>query len=146
MNLGDVVLMPGLVNAHCHLELTAMRGFLEDLDFRRWIVRLTGARRAILDRDALLDSARYGLVEGVQAGITPYARTPAEVGRGRTSRCARPVCAASRIWRSLAPDPVQCDASMAGLREKVSGLRYLETPLVRIGMLTARANTTALSA
>lgn len=75
VDLGESVLMPGLVNAHCHLELTVMRGFLEDLDFRRWIVRLTGARRAVLDRDALLDSARFGLVEGVRAGITTYADT-----------------------------------------------------------------------
>src|SRR5689334_3598483 len=73
--LGDVVLMPGLVNAHCHLELTAMRGFLEDLDFQRWILRLTSARRAILDDDALLASARYGIEEGIRAGITSYADT-----------------------------------------------------------------------
>ena len=52
-----------------------MRGFLEDLDFRRWILRLTGARRAVLDRDALLDSARHGIEEGVRAGITTYADT-----------------------------------------------------------------------
>jgi len=32
------------------------------------------------------------------------------------------------------PDPKQVDASMTGLREKVAGLRYLETALVRIGI------------
>ena len=32
------------------------------------------------------------------------------------------------------PDPAQCEASIAGLREKVAGLRYLETPLVRVGV------------
>jgi 5-methylthioadenosine/S-adenosylhomocysteine deaminase len=32
------------------------------------------------------------------------------------------------------PDPAQCAESIAALREKVSGLRYLETPLVRVGI------------
>src|SRR5689334_15932987 len=74
-DLGDVILLPGLVNAHCHLELTAMRGFLEDLDFRRWILRLTNARRAVMNREMLLDSARAGLEEGIAAGVTTYADT-----------------------------------------------------------------------
>jgi 5-methylthioadenosine/S-adenosylhomocysteine deaminase len=32
------------------------------------------------------------------------------------------------------PDPAQCDASIAELRNAVAGLRYLETPLVRVGV------------
>src|SRR3569833_286385 len=74
-DLGEVILMPGLVNAHCHLELTAMRGFLEDLDFHRWILRLTNARRSVLDSEALLDSARYGIEERLLAGVTRFADT-----------------------------------------------------------------------
>jgi 5-methylthioadenosine/S-adenosylhomocysteine deaminase len=132
VDLGDVVLMPGLVNAHCHLELTAMRGFLEDLDFRRWIVRLTGARRAVLDRDALLDSARYGLVEGVRAGITTYADT---CDSGVVMQAMREAGVRGVMYQEVfGPDPAQCHASIAGLREKVAGLRYLETPLVRVGV------------
>jgi 5-methylthioadenosine/S-adenosylhomocysteine deaminase len=32
------------------------------------------------------------------------------------------------------PDPAQCAEAIADLREKIGGLRYLETPLVRVGI------------
>ena len=132
VDLGDVLLMPGLVNAHTHLELTAMRGFLEDLDFRRWILRLTNARRAVLDRDALLDSARYGLEEGIRAGITSYADTSES---GVVMQAMREAGVRGVMYQEVfGPDPAQCAESIAVLREKVSGLRYLETPLVRVGI------------
>jgi cytosine/adenosine deaminase-related metal-dependent hydrolase len=132
VDLGHVVLMPGLVNAHCHLELTAMRGFLEDLDFRRWILRLTNARRAVLDRDALLDSARYGIEEGLLAGVTTYADTG---DSGVAMQAMREAGVRGINYQEVfGPDPAQCAESIAGLREKVSGLRYVETPLVKVGV------------
>jgi 5-methylthioadenosine/S-adenosylhomocysteine deaminase len=131
-HLGDVVLLPGLVNAHCHLELTAMRGFLEDLDFQRWILRLTSARRALLDDDALLHSARYGIEEGIRAGITTYADT---CSSGVVIRAMRDAGVRGIMYQEVfGPDPAQCAESIAGLREKLSSLRYLETPLVRVGV------------
>jgi cytosine/adenosine deaminase-related metal-dependent hydrolase len=75
VDLGDAVLLPGLVNAHTHLELTAMRGLLEGLEFVEWIRTLTAARMAVLDDTAMLDSARAGIGEGLLAGITTYADT-----------------------------------------------------------------------
>ena len=130
--LGDVVLLPGLVNAHCHLELTAMRGFLEDLDFQRWILRLTFSRRAVLDDDALLDSARYGLEEGIRAGVTSYADTSAS---GVVMRAMREAGVRGIMYQEVfGPDPAQCAESIAELRGRVASLRYLETPLVRLGV------------
>ena len=130
--LGDVVLLPGLVNAHCHLELTAMRGFLEDIDFRRWILRLTDARRAVLDREALLDSARYGIEEGLRAGITMYADT---CSSGVVMQAMREAGARGIMYQEVfGPDPAQCEESIRGLQDAVAGLRYLETPLVRLGV------------
>jgi cytosine/adenosine deaminase-related metal-dependent hydrolase len=38
--------MPGLINCHSHLEITAMRGFLDDVeeDFYSWLMKLTKTR------------------------------------------------------------------------------------------------------
>ena len=131
-DFGEAIVLPGLVNAHCHLELTAMRGFLEDLDFRRWILRLTNARRAVLDREALLDSARYGIEEGLLAGITTYADTGDSGVAMQAMREAN--VRGINFQEVFGPDPAQCAESIAGLKEKVSGLQYLETPLVKVGV------------
>ena len=132
VDLGDAVLLPGLVNAHCHLELTVMRGFLDGLAFREWILRLTSARRAVLDAGALLDSARLGVEEGVRAGITTFADT-GDSGAGfdaMLERRVRGVC-----YREVfGPDPAQCERAIADLRTRFAAMRSRETTLVRAGL------------
>jgi 5-methylthioadenosine/S-adenosylhomocysteine deaminase len=132
VDLGDALLLPGLVNAHCHLELTAMRGFLDGLAFREWILRLTHARRAVLSYDDLLDSARLGIEEGLRAGITTFADT-GDSGTGfeaMLERGVRGIC----YRETFGPAPVQCEGSIADLREKALAMRARETPLVRVGV------------
>ena len=44
-DLGDVILMPGLINAHCHLDYTGMAGeFLPPKSFTDWIKLITTAK------------------------------------------------------------------------------------------------------
>ena len=124
--------MPGLVNTHCHLELTAMRGFLEGLDFRSWILRLTTAKRAVLSREMLLDAARYGLAEGLRRGITTYADT-CDSGVAIDAMCEREVRGVM-YQEVFGPDPTQCAGSLEELRTKIEAMRPRETPLVRIGV------------
>ena len=132
VDLGDVALTPGLVNAHTHLELTVMRGFLEDLEFRSWIFRLTRARREALSPDALFDSACAGIAEGLMAGITTYADTN---DSGAPFRALRAMGARGISYQEVfGPDPAQCAESVAGLRVKVEALRLDETSLVRAGV------------
>jgi cytosine/adenosine deaminase-related metal-dependent hydrolase len=132
VDLGDALLMPGLVNVHSHLELTTMRGFLEDLDFARWIMRLNAVKRAVLDRDRMLDAARLGLVEGIRNGITTYADT---CDSGVAFDAMLEAGVRGIMYQEVfGPDPAQCAASLAELRDKVSALRARETPLVHAGV------------
>ena len=131
-DLGDVLLLPGLVNVHTHLELTAMRGFLEELEFQRWIHTLTHARRAVLSSEMLIDSARLGLVEGLRAGTTTFADT----GQSGVSILAmRELGVRGVMYQEVfGPRSDQCERAISELRSKVEHLRAHETALVRLGV------------
>lgn len=132
VQLGDAFLLPGLVNAHTHLELTLMRGFLERGTFREWILRLTAARAKVLDETALLASARLGIAEGLLAGITTYADTSSTgvVVDALTQMRVRGIS----YQEVFGPAPAQCDASMDELRQRISRLTPRSSPLVRLGV------------
>ena len=131
-DLGDAILLPGLVNTHTHLELTAMRGFLEDLDFADWIDRLRQSRNEILDQAKLLDSARLGIIEAIEAGITTFADTcssgvamPAMIELGVRGVMYQEV---------FGPDPGRCDAAMTDLTKLLDALEPQQTDLVTLGV------------
>jgi cytosine/adenosine deaminase-related metal-dependent hydrolase len=132
VDLGDALLMPGLVNVHTHLELTVLRGFLEDLDFAHWIMRLNAVKRAVLDRDRLLDSARLGVMEGLRAGITTYADT-CDTGVAFDAMLEAGV-RGIMYQEVFGPDPAQCSTSIEGLRAKIAAMRPRETDLVKLGV------------
>ncbi len=69
-DLGEVVLMPGLVNAHCHLEYTGMAGLTPAGDtFADWLRRIIRLK-ASWTRDQFLQSWRDGAVMLLKSGTT----------------------------------------------------------------------------
>lgn len=69
-DLGDAVLMPGLINAHCHLDYSVMRGaILPNASFSQWIRRINDLKRT-LDDDDYLGSIRSGFEELLRHGTT----------------------------------------------------------------------------
>lgn len=132
VELGDAVLLPGLVNAHTHLELTALRGFLENLGFARWITRLQAVKKAVFDRERLLDAARLGLREGLMSGVTTYADT-CDSGVALDAMLEAGV-RGIMYQEVFGPDPAAAPASMAELAIKIEALRGRATPLVRLGV------------
>lgn len=132
LDLGDAVLLPGLVNAHTHLELTAMRGFLEELHFDDWIDTLRRARSAVLDDSMLLDSARLGVIEGVEHGVTTFADTSAS---GVSARAMRECGVRGIVYQeAFGPDPAACDDAMAELDGRVRALTADPAKLITIGV------------
>jgi cytosine/adenosine deaminase-related metal-dependent hydrolase len=132
VELGASILMPGLVNAHTHLELTAMRGLLEGLSFVPWVRTLTQMRAAVLDDAAMADAARVGLAEGLLAGITTYADTSSS---GVTLGAMREAGVRGIMYQEVfGPAAEQHDAAMAGLAAAIEARRPLETDLVSLGV------------
>ncbi len=134
-DFGDAVILPGLINTHSHLELTAMRGFLDSLEgnFPAWLKKLTLARLEQLTPDDLYISAAWGACEAARAGVTCL---------GDSSDAAESTMTALLdiglrgivFQESFGPDPKLVPENVEKLREKVGRLRELENPLVRAGV------------
>lgn len=67
-------LLPGFVNSHSHLELSALCGFTRPAAFGRWMFNLVTTRRK-LDRADFEASALWGAREAARCGITSVADT-----------------------------------------------------------------------
>ncbi|MFL5469687.1 MAG: amidohydrolase family protein [Gemmatimonadaceae bacterium] len=131
-DLGDAILLPGLINTHTHLELTAMRGFLEDCRFAEWIDRLRQSRNEILDTPLLLDSARLGIIEGLEAGITSYADT---CSSGVALYAMRELGVRGIMYQEVfGPDPSQAEIAMQDLEDRIGKLGAEQTDLVSLGV------------
>ena len=109
-----------------------MRGWLEDLPFRRWIIRLTKARQEVLDQERLLASARVGIAEGLLAGITTYADT---CESGVVHQALREMNVRGVMYLEVfGPQPEQARAALKDLAARVAKHRAADTSLVRTGI------------
>jgi cytosine/adenosine deaminase-related metal-dependent hydrolase len=77
VDLGEKALLPGLVNAHCHLDYTCLRGkILPRKSFADWI-RAINAEKAKLSRENYLASINEGFAEAKRFGTTTIANLTA---------------------------------------------------------------------
>lgn len=108
IDLGNVAIVPGLVNAHTHLDLTGMRGLAPPSpDFVGWLKQVTAYRRA-RSADQVPDDIRAGLDESIRSGTTLLGDIAAE----------------GRSWEILAGSPVR-----AVVYREMIGLAGSSTPI-----------------
>jgi|RhiMetdeSRZDD1v2_1073273.scaffolds.fasta_scaffold44295_4 aminodeoxyfutalosine deaminase len=125
-------IIPGFVNAHCHLELTILRGFLDDLPFGEWIPRLTHAKYQSLSRDDMLLSAQFGAVEMLRAGVTCVGEVM-DLGTGW--QAMREFGLRGIAFQEVfGPAEGQAEEAVAGLKQKVENYKRDETETTRIGV------------
>src|SRR5262245_43035242 len=118
-DLGEAVILPGFINAHSHLELTAFRGRLEEPHFHPWISSLVRLKNERLVADDLIASTQLGCIEAIRAGITTLADT---------SEAGTPVPALIEsglrgviFQECFGPRPEQAEASLDELKAKLEG-------------------------
>src|SRR5229473_3157170 len=130
-DFGMAAILPGLVNAHSHLELTVMRGFLEEVehDFAAWLRKLTRARMAMTNED-LLVSATWGAIEAARGGITCFGDSSSSALQAM--KALREVGLRGIVYQeSFGPDPTLAQQNVARLREQIAEMRDRESALVR---------------
>ncbi len=134
-DLGAAAILPGFVNCHSHLELTAMRGALDDVehDFRSWLLKINELRSGMTDHD--IEAAAYaGAMEGSAAGVTCFG----DIGRiGHAGIAAlKQVGLRGIVFQEteFSPDNRTADEDFAKLGEKYEELRAEETDLVKVGL------------
>lgn len=70
IDAGGAILMPGLVNSHCHAGDSLFRGLVEDLPLEPWLQTVWKAERAILNRETVRLGATLGFAELLLSGVT----------------------------------------------------------------------------
>lgn len=135
IDLGKSAIIPGLINAHSHVELTAMRGFLENEsgDFFAWLKRLTLARLGQMTADDLHVSAAWGACEALRAGVTCVA--DASDAALESMNALREVGLRGIVFQeSFGPDPRLARNNFEKLTTKIEVLKQRETELVKCGV------------
>ncbi len=135
-NLGEAAILPGFVNTHSHLEITAMRGFVDrfDDDFTSWLLTLNKVRGEILTDEDVQNASVLGAIEGARAGVTCFG----DIGRfGKHGfEALKAVGLRGVVFQEteFSPDDKTADADFLKLLEKFLALKETETRLVKMGL------------
>ncbi len=119
------VILPGLVNAHSHLEYAVYAGFGDGRPFGEWLATHISRKRK-LDAGGMLAIARLGAAESLAAGIT----TTADYSfSGAAAAAAEELGLRAIVYLEVFGEPGAAEARFAELRGPLR-----ETELVRLGV------------
>jgi len=118
---GSALIMPGLVNAHTHLELTHLHRQLTDsISFTGWIEQLVAKRRAWTP-EQWMESSREGLRQSLASGTTLVGDISAS-GFSAIALKQEPLRKAL-FSEILAFPPEKAGEALAGLQSRLEGVQ-----------------------
>lgn len=125
------LLTPGIINAHTHLELTNLRGKIQDPDFFDWIQHLR-REKADGNQELFVEACRVGIREFWSYGVTCVADT----GDSGSAAIALSELGGRGIafQEVFGPHPDQRDSALAALRERVKESVSYASEAVRVGV------------
>lgn len=134
-DFAEAAILPGFVNCHSHLELTNLRGALDDVehDFPAWLLRINELRATMTDDD-IVRSAISGAREGAAAGVTTFG----DIGRFGFAGLAalKEVGLRGVVFQEteFSPDNRTANDDFAKLAGRFEKLHLEQTDLVKIGL------------
>ena len=72
VNLGQAVIMPGLINAHTHVSMSLLRGYSDDKALMDWLTQDIFPAEAQLTPELVELGAMFSLAEMVRTGTTAF--------------------------------------------------------------------------
>ena len=73
IDAGGGIILPGLVNTHCHAAMTLFRGLADDRALADFLATVWKAEEQFIDQDSVRVGAMLGCVEMALGGITTFA-------------------------------------------------------------------------
>ena len=133
-DFGLAALMPGFVDAHTHLEYSAMRGLINDAPFAAWKLHIASKEKLFTDED-WDDSALLGGLEAVRSGITTVADI---TSTGASLRAVQQIGLRSIIYREVGTmERQEIDAVLEKAFSDIADWRHKATSLQKIGIAPA---------
>ena len=134
IDLGEQLLMPGLINCHGHAAMSLLRGYADDLPLDTWLKQhIWPAETRWVNEDFVADGTRLAIAEMLLSGTTCFSdmyffpETAARIARDTGMRCqiTFPVLDLANNWSRDADDAIHKGLQ---LRDK-----YRSHPRVEIG-------------
>ncbi len=121
-DLGNKVVMPGIVNTHTHVPMTLLRGLADDLRLDVWLMGyIMPVEREFVSPEMCYLGTKLACAELFRSGVTTFADMyyfEHEIAKATAEAGMRALCTES-ILKFPAPDAASYDDSLAYTREYI---------------------------